>query len=185
MQQCCHYCYQYYQHLLKTAIVGLKEICCSCDATQGAEGHSSLFLKQGVFKRYLSLLQPWGALPAVQRTADGRHSHQAADGQVSGEGGHPRLSVHTGRTWGAALCEQQKHQAAERLCLSAHHKPFITPVGFWECLFFLRYFEGMASPSSRLLYGIKITKHNPNTAHFSNAFLEINVLSSSPFEMKM
>lgn len=141
--------------------------------------------KQGVFKRCLSLLQPWGALPAVQRTADGRHSHQAADGQVSGEGGHPRLSVHTGRTWGAALCEQQKHQAAERLCLSAHHKPFITPVGFWECLFFLRYFEGMASPSSRLLYGIKITKHNPNTAHFSNAFLEINVLSSSPFEMKM
>lgn len=27
------------------------------------------------------------------------------------------------------------HQTAERLCLSLQHKPFITPVGFRECLF--------------------------------------------------
>lgn len=74
-------------------------------------------------------------------------SHQAADGQVGGEvtPGYQQ----TARTPRAPLCDQQKHQTAARLCLSAHHKPFITPVGFCEC-FFLRCFEGMASPSSSL-----------------------------------
>lgn len=91
-------------------------------------------------------------------------------------GGHPRLSAHSlgmqsSPVWAAKCTKQQKGFVS---LFSTSHLSHL--LGFVN-VSFLRCFEGMACSPSSLVCGIKLTKHNPNTAHSSSVFLEIQILS--------
>lgn len=172
-----YYFYQYFQSLLKTATEGgVKEICCFCwlyfSCSSKGRGPLLPVPKQGLFKRCLSLLQLWGAPPAGQGTADGRQA--AATRQQMGRSvGRQPWDISSqpgqGEQHGVISKSTKQHKGFVSLLTTSHLSHLLAFVNGS----FIKYFEGMASPSSSLLCGIKLTKHNSNTAHVSSTFLEL------------
>lgn len=164
IQRFYYYCYQYFQNLLKTAIGGVKEICCSCWLYFwcSSKGRRPLLPvpKQRLHERWLSLIQLWGAFPAHSQLC--RAQLMAGRQQPPGSrwagrwGGNPRLSADSQDTETSTVWSAKAPNSSKALSLCSPQAIYHTCWVLW--VFLSKMFWGHGQPFLLTsVSGIKLT----------------------------
>lgn len=181
IQRFYYYCYQYFQSLLKTAIGGVKEICCSCWL---------YFWCSSKGRRPLLPVPKHGHLKGGWAWSSSEEHFQQCRGQLmagrqqppgsrwAGQwGGNTRLSADSQDMESSTVWSAKAPNSSKALSLCSPQAIYHT---CWVLRVFLsKMFWGHGQPFLLTsVCGIKLTQHNPNTAPFCiSAFLDIYMWS--------